>query len=379
VAARLAASVRQTDLVARLGGDEFAIIQTDSRDGETFAADSKDCRDSAVALAERILVQFMQPFDLGGHHSLVDTSVGISLAPVDGREPADLMKRADLALYEAKSLGRGGFCFFEPRMAAAANERYELETDMRIAFERGEFELHYEPIVDAQTRSIVAAEALPHWRHPVRGMLAPDRFMEIAEDTGLINPLGAWMLRQACRDAALWPAHIRLAIKVSAVQLRRLKYVDLVRSALADSGLCPERLEIEVTETAVLASDANLIAVVGKLKNMGMCIALDGFGTGCSSLSLLKTFPFDKIKIDRSFTRDIGKRAECAAVLALIGGFGRALGLVTVAAGVETEQQMSLVRAVGVSQAQGDLFGRPKPAAAIDFNDMPVTATAAYA
>jgi diguanylate cyclase (GGDEF)-like protein len=379
VAARLSASVRRTDLVARLGGDEFAIIQTDVRDGEPVAADLKDCRDNAVSLADRILAQFKQPFDLGGHHSLVDTSVGISLAPTDGSEPAELMKKADLALYEAKSLGRGGFCFFEPRLAAVANERHELETDMRIAFERNEFELRYQPIVDAQTRSIVAMEALPHWRHPERGMLPPDRFLEIAEDTGLINPLGAWMLRQSCRDAASWPGHVALAIKVSAVQLRRVKYVDLVRSALADAGVGAERLEIEVTETAVLANDANLIAVVGKLKAMGLSIALDGFGTGCSSLSLLKAFRFDKIKVDRLFTRDLGQRAECAAILALIGGFGRTLGLATVAAGIETEQQMTLVRTAGVSQAQGVLFGHAVAAASIDFTDGAVTATAAYA
>ncbi len=379
VAARLTASVRRADMVARLGGDEFAIIQSDVRDGEKFAVELQDCRESAVSLADRILAQFKQPFDLGGRHSLVETSVGISLAPTDGSDPMDLLKKADLALYEAKSLGRGGFCFFESRMAAAANERHELETDMRIAFERGQFELRYEPIIDVQTRSIVAMEALPYWRHTLRGVLAPERFMEIVEDTGLINPLGAWMLRQSCRDAALWPPHIGLAIRVSAVQLRRIKYVDLVRSALTDSGLCAERLEVEVAETAVLANDANLLAAAGKLKNMGMSIALDGFGTGCSSLSLLKTFRFDKIKIDRSFTRDIGERPESAAALALIGGFGRALGLATLASGIETERQMTLIRSIGISQAQGDLLGRPKPAAAIDFTDAPVTAKAAYA
>jgi diguanylate cyclase (GGDEF)-like protein len=368
VACRLRTSIRRTDILARLGGDEFAIIQSESRDDETHIKVPKDSHEAAIVLANRILEQFKQPFDLGGNKVFVGTSIGISLAPADGSEPDDLIKKADLALYETKSSGRNGYSFFDPWMMAEADERHQLEADMRVALARGEFELHYQPIVDAQTRNIVGMEALVRWRHPVHGLILPGRFIGLAEDTGLINPLGEWVLHHACQDAMAWPEHVTVAVNLSAVQFRKSNLLDVVLCALVDSGLPPERLEVEVTETVLLEKESDYITVLHQLRNVGVSVALDDFGTGYSSLSYLKTFRFDKIKIDRSFTRDIGERSDCAAIVCSIVGLGRSLGLLTTAEGVETEQQLDLVRAAGVAQAQGYLFGRPKPFAELDFD-----------
>jgi predicted signal transduction protein with EAL and GGDEF domain len=354
-------------MLARLGGDEFAIIQTEPGGDQVRVTGPADCREPAIVLANRILEQFKQPFDLGTEKVFVGSSIGISLAPADGCEPDDLLKKADLALYETKSHGRNGYSFYEPRMIAMANERQQLEADMHLALVRGEFEMHYQPIVDAQTLNLVAMEALTRWRHPLHGLIPASRFIELAEDTGLINPLGEWALRQACQDAMSWPEQIAVSVNVSAVQFRRSDVLEIALLALVESGLPPERLEIEVSETVLMEKDRNCIAVLNQFRNVGVSIALDDFGTGYSSLSYLTMFAFDKIKIDRSFTREIGKRADCTAVFSAIVGLGRTLGLEIVAEGVETEQQLALVRAIGVPQAQGYLFGQPKPLADIDF------------
>jgi diguanylate cyclase (GGDEF)-like protein len=370
VARRLRTAIRETDLLTRLGGDEFAMIQTLPPDGDPRSDDPADGRQAPAALAGRVLAQFRQPFDLGGHNVVVGSSIGIALAPADGSASDELLKKADLALYETKMSGSNGYRFFEPRMTAAANERLQLEADLRGGLARGEFELHYQPVVDARTLDTVAMEALVRWRHPLHGLILPGRFIAVAEDSGLINPLGEWVVRQACLDAMSWPRHVAVAVNLSAVQFRQSTLIDVVLGALVDSGLPAERLEIEVTETVLIGADSECIAMLHQLRSAGVSVALDDFGTGYSSLSYLKMFRFDKIKIDRSFTQEIGERADCAAIVCSIAGLGRSLGLVTTAEGVETEQQLELVRAAGVSQAQGYLFGRPVPFALVELESV---------
>jgi diguanylate cyclase (GGDEF)-like protein len=366
VARRLRTTIREADLLARLGGDEFAIIQSLPGDDGQRGDAPDDPRQASASLAGRVVAQFKQPFNLGGHSVFVGSSIGIALAPADASEPDDLLMKADLALYEAKTSGSNGYRFFEPRMMAVANERLQLEADLRGGLARGEFELHYQPIVDARTLDTVAMEALVRWRHPQHGLILPGRFIDVAEDSGLINPLGEWVLHQACRDAMSWPRHVAVAVNLSAVQVRQSALIDVVLGALVESGLPAERLELEVTETVLIGQDSDCIAMLHQLRNAGVSVALDDFGTGYSSLSYLKMFQFDKIKIDRSFTQEIGERADCAAIVCSIAGLGRSLGLATTAEGVETEQQLELVRAAGVTLAQGYLFGRPVPFAEVE-------------
>jgi diguanylate cyclase (GGDEF)-like protein len=379
VAKRLTGALRKCDVVARPGGDEFAIIQTPPRDAEKRSRLLEDHRNGAVKLANRILRVLAEPFDLGGSQVFVGASIGISLAPDDGAEAEDLMKKADLALYEAKSAGRNCFRFFNAQMTMIAEERHQLEADMRVALVRGEFELHYQPIIDVRTRAVAAAEALARWRHPVRGLVPPDRFIPLAEDTGLIVPLGDWVLQQACRDAAGWPEHVKVSVNLSAVQFRNAGLLDSILFALVDSGLPAERLEVEVTESVLLGKEADYLILLHQLKNIGVSVALDDFGTGYSSLSYLKMFPFDKIKIDRTFIRDIEGRADCAAIVSSIIGLGRSLGRHTTAEGVETEAQFEILRAAGVTLAQGYLFGRPVPLPKLAFAPADVNGAGAAA
>jgi len=359
VAQRLRAAIRETDTVARFGGDEFAILQT-------LAAGQKD---GAVALAARILEAINEPYDLDGYKATIGASIGIARAPDDGASAAELLKNADLALYRVKSTGRNGFRFFEPKMETEARSRHALENDLRVALVRGEFELHYQTIVAFATRGVCGAEALVRWRHPDFGIIAPDRFIPIAEETGLIAGLGEWIIRRACVEAAHWPAHIKLAINLSPLQFGKSDLAAIVSGALAESGFAPQRLELEITESVLLQHNEDNLATLHRLKQLGVSIVLDDFGTGYSSLTYLHMFPFDKIKIDRSFVHKLSTSAECAAIVCAVIGLGGSLGIETVAEGVETAGQFALLRVAGCSQAQGYLFSRPVPAADLDFSD----------
>jgi diguanylate cyclase (GGDEF)-like protein len=368
VAQRLTRELRKDDVLARLGGDEFAIIQGPPRAAGQRSILAADQRHGAAELASRILKVLGEPFDLDGNTVGIGCSIGISLAPVDGTEADDLMKKADLALYKAKSAGRNCFFLFDAEMTKDFDERHRIEADMRAGLVRGEFELLYQPIVDVWTGEIPCVEALARWRHPVHGLMLPERFIPIAENTGLIVELGEWVLRQACRDAMAWPEPVKVAVNLSAVQFRNAGLLDAVRSALNDAGLPPGRLEIEVTETVLIDKQSGDLAMLKQVRDIGVSVALDDFGTGYSSLSHLILFPFDKVKIDKSFTRHITESADCAAIVNSIMGLGRSLGMVTIIEGVETDRQLETIRAAGATFAQGNLFSEPMPAALLDFD-----------
>jgi diguanylate cyclase (GGDEF)-like protein/PAS domain S-box-containing protein len=356
-AVRLKASLRETDVLARLGGDEFAIVQ-DSDDNQ---------REAASALADRIINIISKPFDIDGNEVNIATSIGISLAPEHATSSDGLMKMADLALYRAKSAGRNGYRFFDPEMSLAASARHELESELRRAIQNNELELYYQPIVDTQSLRICGAEALIRWRHPSKGVILPDQFIPLAEETGMITQIGEWLMQTACAEAATWPVGVKLSINLSAIQFRKNNLVDIVICALAQSGLSPERLELEITETALIESATECLPILRQFKNLGIAIALDDFGTGYSSLSQLLMFPFDKIKVDKSFTQNLTKRTECAAIIAATLTLARSLDIETTAEGVETADQYRLLRLAGVTSLQGFLFQRPCLPAEIDF------------
>ena len=358
LAGRLKSSLRETDIVARLGGDEFAIIQTDARDQ----------REDAVALAVRLLELVAKPFMLDGQEVCIGTSIGIALAPVNGTDAAELLKKADLALYRVKSEGRNSFSFFDEDLSEKAVTRLQLVNDMRAALSRNEFELHYQPLFDTRTSRPCGMEALVRWRHPVAGLLYPDQFIGIAEETGLMEPLGQWVLQRACADAVSWPENIKVAVNLSAGQFRSGALFDVILCALVESGLPPERLELEITESLLLQGKESNVLVIRQLKNIGVTIALDDFGTGYASLSYLLLFPFDKIKIDKSFTQGLLTRTDCMAVVASILTLARGLKIAVTAEGVETNSQFDLLRVQGVNYVQGYLFGRPRPLAELDFS-----------
>jgi diguanylate cyclase (GGDEF)-like protein len=351
VARRLQSTVRDTDVLARLGGDEFAIIQEGGADQ----------REGAVALALRIIAAISVPFDLNGQQVEVGTSIGIALAPENGLEPDELLKRADLALYSVKSSGRNDFCLFRNEMLEIVNTQQSAERELREAIAQGQFELHYQPVVDVKTRELCGVETLVRWRHPDKGMIAPDHFIPLAESTGLIVPLGEWILNQACADAANWPADVKVAVNISAIQFKKGNLFEVILSALVTTGLQPERLELEVTETSLLENQDAHLTTIRQLKNLGLSIALDDFGTGFSSINYLTIFPFDKIKIDKSFTKGILSRADCKAVVACSLALAKGLGIVTTVEGIETEEQFEYMRDAGVELAQGYLFGKPVP------------------
>ena len=357
VAGRLLGCIRETDTVARLGGDEFAILATAEGDQ----------REAAIATAGKILGAISAPYDLEGHNLHIGTSVGIALAPEHGTEVDQLMKNADLALYKAKSEGRDAYRFFEDAMGVEVRTRRAHQIDLRNALTNDEFEIYYQPIVDIQTRQIASIEALIRWHHPQRGMVSPADFIPLAEETGLINQMGEWVLRKACIDAMGWPSEVKVSVNLSAVQFRKIGPIDHFSRVLRDSGLPPERLELEITESVLLHGNADNVETLHKLREMGISIVLDDFGTGYSSLSYLRMFPFDKIKIDRSFVHELAKNAGCAAIVSAVAGLGRSLRIGTVAEGVETEDQRLLVHAAGCTHAQGYLFGRPCPVGALDF------------
>jgi diguanylate cyclase (GGDEF)-like protein/PAS domain S-box-containing protein len=358
VATRLKALLRETDVLARLGGDEFAIVQ----------ADEVNQRAAAKALADRIIEALTKPFGIERGDISISTSIGIALAPEHETGADDLLKMADLALYRAKSAGRNGYCFFDPEMSEVASARQEVENDLRRAIAQNELELHYQPIVNAKTRRISSAEALVRWRHPAKGLIYPDLFIPLAEETGLITQIGDWVLHAACTEAASWPTDVKVAVNLSLVQFRKSNLAEMVTRALAESGLAPERLELEVTETALIESAAECLPALRQFKALGITIVLDDFGTGYSSLSQLAMFPFDRIKIDKSFTQNMTKRSECAAIISATLTLAQSLDICTTAEGVETFDQYRLLRLAGVTSLQGYLFKRPGPPSELDFD-----------
>jgi diguanylate cyclase (GGDEF)-like protein len=358
VAERLKGALRETDVLARLGGDEFAIVQSNP------AAHA----DAAETLATRINALISEPFSIDGNIVSVGTSIGIALAPSHGTRSEDLLKMADLALYQAKDMGRNRYAIFEPALGQAALDKHRLDSELRQALERGEFEVYFQPIVDTKTLQICSAEALIRWHHPTKGLVTPDEFIPFAEETGLILRIGEWVIQKACEQAMQWPSFMNVAVNLSAVQLHSPNLLDYVMCALVDSGLPPERLELEVTETALIEYEAESLLLLRKLKNLGTTVVLDDFGTGYSSLSQLSMFPFDKIKIEKSFTRNMTTRADCAAIISAVLALARSLDIQTTAEGVETLDHLRILRAAGVSSVQGFLIQPPCPASELKFD-----------
>lgn len=337
--------------VARLGGDEFAIMLV-SQGGVR----------SAIDLAERLIALMAEPVEIGGHPVHIGASIGIAVEDPRCATPEDMVKAADMAMYRAKTEGRGVWRLYDPAMDACAQERRMLEIDLRNALNEGELALFYQPLVDLKTTQIIGFEALMRWRHPVRGYVSPGDFIPIAEDLGLIVPLGEWALRQACMEAMKWPSQVKIAVNLSPVQFLRGNLVPAVVSALASSGLSPERLELEITESVMLDKTTDNIETLKSLRELGVRIAMDDFGTGYSSLSYLRSFPFDKIKIDQSFIRDIEHDAESRAIVAAITGLGASFGMTITAEGVETQAQFDRLSGDGCIEVQGYLFSKAVPA-----------------
>jgi len=354
IAGRLRGCLKQGDLIARLGGDEFAVIQAAIQS----PAD-------VLSFVTRIYQAIRQPYHCLGHQLSTDASIGIALAPQDGTDLDQLVKNADLAMYGAKAQGRRTHRFFEPAMDASAKARLSMEQDLRQALVNGGFEIHYQPLVDLRSGEVSGCEALLRWRHPERGMVSPAEFIPVAEDTGLINELGDWVLRMACNEAATWPSHVRVAVNVSPVQLKCDTLALRIAGALAASGLDPRRLELEITEAVLIRDDEAALSILHQLRSIGVRIALDDFGTGYSSLSYLKRFPFDKIKIDRCFVADIAEASGAPVIVQAVVNIAAASDMTTVAEGVETEAQRDLLRALGCTQMQGYLFSPPKPASEV--------------
>ncbi|RDV02284.1 putative bifunctional diguanylate cyclase/phosphodiesterase [Undibacter mobilis] len=351
VAARLTALVRPGDMITRFGGDEFVILQTNT-----------PRQRAAHALASRIAKALKEPFHIAGHRIDVGASIGIAMAPHDGVDADELIKKADMALYAAKSNGGGNHRFFAIEMEDAAQERRSLELDLREAIALDQFQLHYQPLVDLHTGRVTTCEALLRWTHPVRGNIPPAVFIPVAEETGLIIALGEWALNRACADASSWPREVRVAVNLSPVQFRDEGLGLQVVAALAKSGLSAQRLELEVTERLLLEDNDNTLDTMHQLHALGVSLSLDDFGTGYSSLNYLRKFPFQKIKIDRSFITDLGDGRDARAIIGAVASLGAGLDKTVVAEGIETEEQMNLVRSQGCHEGQGYLFGKPMPA-----------------
>jgi diguanylate cyclase len=356
VAGRLRAVTREADTLARLGGDEFALVVDLDADG----------LEDASRLAHRIVATLKLPIDLGGITVQIGCSVGIALAPRDANDPEGLMRLADLALYRAKAEGRNCFRFFEASMDIRIRERTELETELRLAIARDELVPYFQPLVALATGRLIGFEMLARWTHPIRGMVPPDKFVPIAEDTGLVAAMTEQLLRKACRVAAAWPRHLSVAVNISSLQLHDHALPAVIRSALEEAGLPAHRLELELTESALLGSLETAREIVGGLKSLGVRFALDDFGTGYSSLAHLQALPFDKIKIDASFVCAAANAADSRKIVAAVVGLGLSLGLLTVAEGIETSEQAGALARLGCDIGQGWLFGRPIPAEAVD-------------
>jgi diguanylate cyclase (GGDEF)-like protein len=352
VGARLLHQIRADETLARLGGDEFAaVIMGD--------------KDTAMATAARMVAVVSAPFGIDEHVVNTSASVGIAVAPTDGRTHEELLIHADMALYHAKTGGRRRVRGFEPSMGEAMRARRSLEQDLRVALAGDQFELHYQSQVSVRDNSVTGFEALLRWHHPERGWIAPDIFIPIAEESGLIVAIGEWVLGEACREALRWPENIGVAVNVSTVQLRSGDLFQTAAAALRTSGLPAHRLELEVTETSLLDDNASALDVMQRLRAMGVRIALDDFGTGYSSLNYLQSFPFDRIKIDRSFICLLGEDAKALAIVRAITGLGRSLGIPVIAEGVETVEQLEFLTGENCCHAQGFLYSRPVPPAQV--------------
>jgi diguanylate cyclase (GGDEF)-like protein len=349
---RLRASARPADLVARLGGDEFAIVQAGTEQPI-----------GATALATRLIAEIGKPFELDGHQVVVDASVGISITPNDGTDPDKLLKSADMALYRAKKDGRDSYRFFEPDMDARMQLRRKMELDLRRALTLGEFEVYYQPLITLKTQKISGFEALLRWHHPERGMVPPLEFIPVAEEIGLIGQIGAWVLKRACLEAATWPDDIHIAVNLSPAQFKHRAVVLDVVAALGASGLPAHRLEVEITETVLLQDTESTVRILDELRNLGVRISMDDFGTGYSSLAYLQKFSFDKIKIDRSFVKNISERPQSIAIIRAVTALSISLGMKTTAEGVETEEELQTLKDEGCTEVQGYLFSKPVPAA----------------
>ncbi|SFV37574.1 diguanylate cyclase (GGDEF) domain-containing protein [Devosia crocina] len=355
-AVRLWGTTRESDLLARLGGDEFALLLRPI-----------DSPEAAARVADRIIKSMCAPMNIKGQQIEIGASVGIAVGPGDGTTTDTLVKNADLALYRAKSEGRSTYHFFETGMDAELQQRRSIEAGLRLALSRNEFRLMYQPLLGLAENRVTCVEALLRWDFEGR-TISPAEFVPVAEDTGLISAIGQWVLNQACMTAASWPNGVRVAVNLSPVQFRQRDLVTQVRRALANARLDPRRLELEITESLLLGESESTLKALHDLRAMGVRISMDDFGTGYSSLSYLRSFPFDKIKIDRSFLRDLISRPDSQAIIRAVIGLGQSLGMSTTAEGVETEDQLALVRAQGVSEVQGFLFSPPISAAAL--NDM---------
>ena len=345
---RLREVLGSTVPIARLGGDEFAAIIMDTTDS-----------DAGFDLGNKVVQAISRPFEIEGRTCEIGASCGVANASTCVDDLDSMIKVADLAMYHAKAAGRGSVVLFEPKMLRDQEQRRSLEIDLRAAVRNGDFELFYQPLVDLKSRSVVCFEALLRWDHPTRGMIAPDDFIPLAEDSGLIMQLGDWVLRQACTEAVTWPEHIRVAVNLSPLQFRNPSLVPSVMNALASTGLPAERLELEVTETALLAAENRNKAILESLRGLGVKVSMDDFGTGYSSLGYLQHFQFDKIKIDKCFIQDI-HRTDCnAAIVKAIVGLSQGIGISTIAEGVETEEELRFVMDQGCNEVQGYLFSRP--------------------
>ncbi len=350
VAERLLSSSRAGDVAARLSGDEFAVIQVGVPQPQ-----------GAETLAARIVDLIGRTYVVSGNMITIGASVGIAISGRDGTDSATLLKNADLALYRAKGEGKGTFRLFQPDMDAAMQMRRLLETELRCALALRQFEVAYQPQVELGSDVLTGFEALLRWHHPERGFISPADFLPLAEEIGLIEQIGEWVLRTACLEASRWPSRISIAVNVSPMQFGGTRLQQAVTSALANSGLAPERLELEITEGALLHNTDNVLDTLHSLKKIGIRISMDDFGTGYSSLSYLQKFPFDKVKIDQSFVRGADAKPECGAIIRAVAALGASLGLKTTAEGVETIEQLDRIRAAGCTEVQGYLTGRPLP------------------
>jgi diguanylate cyclase (GGDEF)-like protein len=355
VAQRLRGLAGETDTIARMGGDEFVIVQA------TIADPAE-----ATSLAQRVIDTLSKPYDIDGQQAVIGVSIGISVGPGDGSNPDKLLRNADLALYRAKSDGRGMFRFFEPVMDLQMQTRRIMEQDLRKALPAGEFVLHYQPVVNLASKEISGFEALIRWNHPSKGMISPADFIPLAEEIGFIVPMGEWVIRQACTTAAQWPDDLHVAVNISAIQFRSPGLMQVIVSALAASGLAATRLEIEITESVLLHNKEATLAVLHQLRALGIRIAMDDFGTGYSSLTYLQSFPFDKIKIDRSFVKNITENSSSLNIVRAVAALANGMGMTATAEGVETAEQLRSIASEGCTEMQGFLFSRPLPAAEIE-------------